>query len=338
MSRRILAAQLLLTATLLVGLCIPLGLDATRHDRALFGLRLTASTDAYAAEVKWRRLSPGTAPLPVPRGDSADGPPDELRLYRADNSPVADTGDGISVTPAELARAHHHSVTIDPSDATRHQMIIVTPVSNANGLVGILAVARSDHGLRSSINHRWTVIAIGGVLVALAALAISILLARWVGRPLRRLEHAAGELGAGDLSIRARAVGGPSEVREVAATFDAMADRIQSLVDSQRHFLSDVSHQIRTPLTAMRLRLELLEQDVDATIAGEVAGTLVEVHRLSRMVDGLLAVSRAEHAPTAIRPVPLRPGHRAALPDLATSGRRRGHRTDLGRRRHPHCG
>ncbi|WP_235948009.1 hypothetical protein [Candidatus Frankia alpina] len=52
MSRRIFAAQLLLTATLLVGLCIPLGLDATRHDRALFGLRLTASTDAYAAEVK----------------------------------------------------------------------------------------------------------------------------------------------------------------------------------------------------------------------------------------------------------------------------------------------
>ncbi|WP_235948007.1 sensor histidine kinase [Candidatus Frankia alpina] len=269
----------------------------------------------------------------MPRGDSADGPPDELRLYRADNSPVADTGDGISVTPAELARAHHHSVTIDPSDATRHQMIIVTPVSNANGLVGILAVARSDHGLRSSINHRWTVIAIGGVLVALAALAISILLARWVGRPLRRLEHAAGELGAGDLSIRARAVGGPSEVREVAATFDAMADRIQSLVDSQRHFLSDVSHQIRTPLTAMRLRLELLEQDVDATIAGEVAGTLVEVHRLSRMVDGLLAVSRAEHAPTAIRPVPLAP-----VTAQRCLGRRRGHRTDLGRRRHPHCG
>ncbi|MCM3923560.1 HAMP domain-containing histidine kinase [Frankia sp. AiPs1] len=307
MSRRILAAQLLLTAALLVGLCVPMGLDATRHDRALFGLRLSASTDAYVAEVKWRRLSPDAAPLPVPRRDSADVPPDELRLYRADNSPMADTGEDIPVTPQDLARAHHHSVTIEPSDANGHHMILVAPVSNANGLVGVLAVARSDYGLRGSINQRWTMIAVGGVLVALAALAISILLARWVSRPLRRLGHAAGELGTGDLTIRARAVGGPPEVREVAAAFDAMADRIQSLVDSQRHFLADVSHQIRTPLTAMRLRLELLEQDVDTTVAAEVAGTLVEVHRLSRMVDGLLAVSRAEHAPTAARPVPLAP-------------------------------
>jgi signal transduction histidine kinase len=307
MSRRILAAQLLLTAALLVGLCVPMGLDATRHDRALFELRLSASTDAYVAEVKWRRLSPDAAPLPAPRRDSADVPPDELRLYRADNSPIADTGEDIPVTPQDLARAHHHNVTIAPSDANGHHMILVAPVSNANGLVGVLAVARSDYGLRGSINQRWTMIAVGGVLVALAALAISILLARWVSRPLRRLGHAAGELGTGDLTIRARAVGGPPEVREVAAAFDAMADRIQSLVDSQRHFLADVSHQIRTPLTAMRLRLELLEQDVDTTVATEVAGTLVEVHRLSRMVDGLLAVSRAEHAPAAARPVPLAP-------------------------------
>ncbi|ETA02346.1 signal transduction histidine kinase [Frankia sp. CcI6] len=305
MTRRILAAQLALTTALLVGLCVPMGLDATRHDRALFGLRLTAAMQAYCAEVKWRRLSAGAAPLPAAVRDSTAVPPDELRLFDPNGTPVADTGDDIPIMGWDLDRARRENVVINPNAANRHRMILVAPVSNAQGLVGILAVARSDAGLRASIIHRWTMIALAGVLVTLAALGISILLARWVGRPLRRLEQAATELGAGDLTIRARAVGGPPEARKLATTFDAMAGRLQLLVDSQRRFLADVSHQIRTPLTAMRLRLELLQQDVDADTTDEVAGTLVEVHRLSRMVDGLLAVSRAEHAPIPTQPIPL---------------------------------
>ncbi|WP_462204065.1 sensor histidine kinase, partial [Frankia sp. CcWB3] len=255
--------------------------------------------------VKWRRLSAGAAPLPAAVRDSAAVPPDELRLFDPNGTPVADTGDDIPIMAWDLDRARRENVVINPNAANRHRMIIIAPVSNAQGLVGILAVARSDAGLRASIIHRWTMIALAGVLVALTALGISILLARWVGRPLRQLEQAATELGAGDLTIRARAVGGPPEARKLATTFDAMAGRLQLLVDSQRRFLADVSHQIRTPLTAMRLRLELLQQDVDADTADEVAGTLVEVHRLSRMVDGLLAVSRAEHAPIPTQPIPL---------------------------------
>ncbi len=305
MSRRILAAHLALTAVLFMGLCIPLGLSAARHDRTLFGLRFTSSTEAYVAEVKWRRLALDAPPLPDPGRDRPEGPADALRFYDPDANLLADTGEEIPITEEEMARAHRERVIIHPSDTNDHKMIILVPVRNASGLLGVLAVARSDDGLRQSIAHRWTTIIIGGVLAVLAALAISILLARWVGKPLQRLGRVAADLGAGDLKIRAKAIGGPSEVQELAATFDAMAGRIQSLVDSQRRFLADVSHQIRTPLTAMLLRLELLEQDVDDATAEEITRTLVEVRRVSRMVDGLLAVSRAEHAPASRQPIDL---------------------------------
>ena len=63
--------------------------------------------------------------------------------------------------------------------------------------------------------------------------------------------------------------------------------------------MADVSHQLRTPLSALRLRLELLAQDSDDVVAGELAGAQEEIARLSRLVNGLLAVARAENATTA---------------------------------------
>jgi len=119
----------------------------------------------------------------------------------------------------------------------------------------------------------------------LAAL-VGVLLSRSVTRPLRSLEQAAGEAGAGDLSVRAPEEG-PPEVRSLAVSFNEMVARLEELVGAQEVFIADASHQLRTPLTALRLRLE----------NGDVAGALPEVERLSRLVDALLALARAEAAP-----------------------------------------
>ncbi len=82
-----------------------------------------------------------------------------------------------------------------------------------------------------------------------------------------------------------------------------MASRLETLVHGHRAMVADVSHQLRTPLAALRLRLDLLAQDADAATAAELAGALEEFARLSRLVDGLLAVAKAEHA--VPRPVPV---------------------------------
>ena len=70
-----------------------------------------------------------------------------------------------------------------------------------------------------------------------------------------------------------------------------------------RAMMADVSHQLRTPLAALRLRLDLLAADADEATAAELAGAQGEIARLSRLVDGLLAVARAESAVTV--PVPV---------------------------------
>jgi signal transduction histidine kinase len=80
----------------------------------------------------------------------------------------------------------------------------------------------------------------------------------------------------------------------MAATFNMMAGRLETLVHGHRAMLADVSHQLRTPLAALRLRIDLLSADSGPAAAAELAGAQGEIARLSRLVDGLLAAARAE--------------------------------------------
>jgi signal transduction histidine kinase len=80
----------------------------------------------------------------------------------------------------------------------------------------------------------------------------------------------------------------------MAASFNMMAGRLETLVHGHRAMLADVSHQLRTPLAALRLRIDLLAVDATPGAQAELAGAQEEIARLSRLVDGLLATARAE--------------------------------------------
>jgi signal transduction histidine kinase len=126
------------------------------------------------------------------------------------------------------------------------------------------------------------------------ATGIGILLARSLTRPLEGIEAAVAAVGAGQLSQRAPVARGPAELKALGETVNEMADRLEELVYTQRAFLADASHQLRTPLTALRLRLENLEGVLDPDAGAELTPALGEADRLSRIVDGLLTLARAE--------------------------------------------
>ena len=139
-------------------------------------------------------------------------------------------------------------------------------------------------------------LALAGFAAGILALTglVGMLLARSLSRPLARLESAVTRLGEGNLAARADADIGPPEMRSLARQFNHMAGRLSELVDAQSRFVADASHQLRSPLTALRLRLENLEVGATVPSAEEVAAAGREVQRLSRLVDGLLTLSRAE--------------------------------------------
>jgi hypothetical protein len=128
---------------------------------------------------------------------------------------------------------------------------------------------------------------------------------RAVTRPLRTLHRATTQLAEGHLADPPDATTGPPELRELAASFTHTATRLQQLLDAQQAFAGEASHQLKTPLTALRLRLENLEPYLDQRAHASLDETIQEVERLSRMVHGLLALARRENTPTTPEPTDL---------------------------------
>ncbi|HWN73597.1 MAG TPA: HAMP domain-containing sensor histidine kinase, partial [Solirubrobacterales bacterium] len=140
------------------------------------------------------------------------------------------------------------------------------------------------------------VAALAGV-VLLLGLVVGGLIAQQIARPIRRLDGAARRVAEGDLDTTV-AVEGSTEQRSLARAFNEMTQRIKRLLRVQQDFVADASHQLRTPLTGLRLRLENLSERFRGSdsVERELEAAMGEIDRLSLIVDELLILSRAgEH-------------------------------------------
>jgi signal transduction histidine kinase len=219
----------------------------------------------------------------------------------------APTGSRDFATRPEIARALAGEV----ASGIRHSqtlgvdlLYVAVPVASSGVVHGAVRISYPTSAVDSRIHRYWTLLAIIAAGVLAAAALVAIVLSRWMTRPLERLEDAAESIAGGDLGARA-AVDGPPEMRRLAETFNAMTAELDQLVRSQDVFVADASHQLRTPLAALRLRLENLDRDVAASGKPELEGALAEVERLSTLVDGLLALARADRARAAPEAVPV---------------------------------
>lgn len=147
------------------------------------------------------------------------------------------------------------------------------------------------------------VVAVGGLL----AVAVAVALARWQGRalavPLARLAARAESLGSGEKREPLRD-SGIAEIDRVARLLERSAERVDRLVATERQFASDASHQLRTPLTALSMRLEeILAAEDRRTAEEEARGALAQVERLATVVEHLLGSVRDNNRRSG--PVPL---------------------------------
>ena len=185
--------------------------------------------------------------------------------------------------------------------------LVAAPLREQSATVGAI-VAAADLTRSQSDFSRVRGLVIGEALVALlAAVAGGYLLLRRLLRRVGRITATAAGIGRGEIDRRLGDQGTDDEVGQLAATFDAMADRIEASMTAQRRLLSDVSHQLRTPLTVARGHLEVLERtgaDDPQEVHETVALVVDEIDHMRALVERLLMLGRAME-PDFIESVPV---------------------------------
>ena len=181
-------------------------------------------------------------------------------------------------------------------------VFVAVPVLLGDSVLGVVRLSHPKSHIDNEVRNRVIGIVIAGLFTLLAAVGIAIPLALTIARPISKLTRRTERLAEGDFSVRADDSTGPPEVRELSRSFNAMAGRLGLVIENQRHFASAASHQLRTPLTALRLRLEQAQELVpsDASVlADTLDASRAEADRLQEMVEQLLALARLEGGSTA---------------------------------------
>jgi signal transduction histidine kinase len=183
-------------------------------------------------------------------------------------------------------------------------LYVAVPVASGGTVHGALRVTLDTADVNERIRNFWMALGAIAAVVLAAVVLIGWVIARSVTRPLRELTASAERFASGDLSVGDHLAQGPPEIRALDTTMTTMARQLDGVLTDQRRFVADASHQLRTPLTALRLRLENLQSDLEA-VGGDPDGHAVdaleraigETERLTELVSNLLQLARADARP-----------------------------------------
>lgn len=303
MTRRLIVSYLAVTLAVLLLLEVPLAIFYAQRELE----RLTAALERDAsvlATIYEDDLEAGFAPDPRSAETYQERTGARVVVVDTRGVSVIDTEQPVprdfSTRPEiSAALSGERSTGTRTSETLGTDLVYVAiPVASGGVVHGALRLTLDTAEVDARV-HRfwWGLVAIGAVVLAAMCL-VGWLIARSVTFPLRRLNDTARRFGSGDLTVDDAEVDGPPELRELSRTMATMAGRLAALVDEQRAFVADASHQLRTPLTGLRLRLENLQANLltmDAeTEAAQVDAAIDEIERLSVLVADLLQLARAD--------------------------------------------
>ena len=195
-------------------------------------------------------------------------------------------------------------------DSTAFLSRMASPVVYHNQIVGAVYTYEYDTKQADILKSFQSNLMKISILIALAVLGLSVLLSRILTAQITDLLSAIRKVREGAYSHRA-AVKGSDEIGQIAAEFNSLTDRLQTTEDARRRFVSDASHELKTPLAGIRLLTDSILQtgDMDADTTREFVGDIGrEAERLTRITENLLRLTRLDSgAVPPVTPVPVAP-------------------------------
>jgi signal transduction histidine kinase len=267
---------LAITSMVALAFVVPLSLVVSEiaHERALADARLQASAMVAALTVTDDPIALAQAAASTKAGEEG-----RLALYAPGGGPI-----GVA-----HASAHDIELVADSRQPAVQDvpggMSYLQPVGLRGGKLAVIEVFVPAGELRHGVLPAW--LALGLVAIALVAgsVAVADRLGARIVRSTRHLATVVRRFGENDLGVR-MVPDGPAELAEAARSFNVMADRMVGLLRAERELAADLSHRLRTPVTALRLELEAPDHEVDIERLRQTVAIL------SDEVDGMIRTAR----------------------------------------------
>ena len=260
---------------------VPLAGGVLKYAKSNERTKLLLGADAAAAAVSADVLR---GKMPTDLRDPNDGT--HLAVYVDRGLRILGTGPE-GGDPAVYAALHGEISNKDLNG----ELVVAVPVTHDTDVIGAVRAASPIADVYQQVALVWlAMFGLGGLAIGMVWL-VARRQARRLARPLEELSEAARRLGQGDFSVRTPPAAIP-EIDSVGAALNSTAGRLDDMLARERSFSADASHQLRTPLTGLRLRLEAALAHPDQDLRHAITDGIAAADRLEQTIEELLALAR----------------------------------------------